>query len=282
MAGKRVCRCRARAAIWHLQQIRKSGERLEQFARQMVQRTDAGVSVRQRTGVGFIVCDELAQRSGRDRWMDGKRKRGNRDVGNLQIRLAAPFTVTGTVDWGDLPNRNAAILLLPADGQSAIFGPPMAGSSGTISLRAATAGKQLIVPQPGPGYYPVSVLLGGQEVLGKPVDLFPGATFRVAYKAATGSVHGTVENGSGATVFLIPDNVQTLGFGRMLMCKTDGTFDMSGVPPGDYFVTALDQMQRTLPIADAAWLARVVAIGTRVSVGQTAVSVRLKMNPLVE
>jgi len=207
---------------------------------------------------------------------------GNRDVGNLQIRLAAPFTVTGTVDWGDLPNRNAAILLLPADGQSAIFGPPMAGSSGTISLRAATAGKQLIVPQPGPGYYPVSVLLGGQEVLGKPVDLFPGATFRVAYKAATGSVHGTVENGSGATVFLIPDNVQTLGFGRMLMCKTDGTFDMSGVPPGDYFVTALDQMQRTLPIADAAWLARVVAIGTRVSVGQTAASVQLKLNPSLE
>ena len=207
---------------------------------------------------------------------------GNRNVGNLQIRLAGSFNVTGAIEWGDLPNRNAAILLLPADGQSAMFGPPMAGSSGTISARAVAAGKQLIVPQAGPGYYPVSVLLGGQEVLGKPVDLFPGATFRVAYKAATGSVHGTVENGSGATVILIPDNVQTLGFGRMLICKADGTFDMSGVPPGDYFVTAFDQLQRTLPTADAAFLARIAAIGTRVSVGQTAATVQLKLNPLVE
>ncbi len=208
---------------------------------------------------------------------------GNRNVGNLQIRLAAPFTVTGTVDWGDLPKQRVGILLSAA-GRGLFFGaPPGIDSNGTVTLRAAAARKTLILPSAGPGYYPASVLLGGQEVLGKAVDLFPGATFRVAYKAATGNVHGTVENGSGATVLLIPDNVQTMGFGRIITCKADGTFDMSGVPPGDYFAVALGQFhQNASADAFSAMLARIAAIGTRVSVGKTAASVQLKLNPSLE
>jgi hypothetical protein len=175
-------------------------------------------------------------------------------------------------------------ILVNSVGRQSIFpGLPRIDPDGTVSLGAAPARKSLILPLAGPGYYPVSVLLGGQEVLGKPVDLFPGATFRVAYRAATGSVHGTVENGSGATVLLIPDNVQTMGFGRMVTCKADGTFDVSGVPPGDYYAAALGQFQRNAG-ADAfsASLARIAAIGTRVSVGQTAASVQLKLNPSLE
>jgi len=208
---------------------------------------------------------------------------GDRNVGNLQIRLAAPFTVTGTVDWGDFPKQRVNILVSSVGRQSVFPGPPRIDPDGTVSLGAVATRKNLILPLAGPGFYPVSVLLGGQEVLGKQVDLFPGATFRVAYKAATGSVRGTVENGSGATVLLIPDNVQTMGFGRMVTCKADGTFDMSGVPPGDYFAAAVGQFQRNAG-ADAfsAMLARIAAIGTRVSVGQTAASVQLKLNPSLE
>jgi hypothetical protein len=209
---------------------------------------------------------------------------GDRNVGNLQIRLAAPFTVTGTVDWGDLPKQRVGVFLMGA-GRGLLFGvvSPNMDLNGAITLKAAAARKSLILPSAGPGYYPASILLGGQEVLGKAVDLFPGATFRVAYKAATGAVHGTVENGSGATVLLIPDNVQTMGFGRMVTCKADGTFDVSAVPPGDYFAAALGQFQRNGG-ADAfsALLTRIAAIGTRVSVGQTAVSVQLKLNPSLE
>jgi hypothetical protein len=85
-------------------------------------------------------------------------------------------------------------------------------------------------------------------------------------------------NADVASVFLIPRDVQTLGFGRMVTTKPDGAFEMSGVPPGYYFVVAFEQFQRTLPSADAAWLARVAAIGTRVSVAQNSVSVQLKLN----
>ena len=203
---------------------------------------------------------------------------GNRNVTNVQIRLAAPIKVNGTLDWGEMPNRNATVFLLGADGQMVFLGgPPMAASSGTLNLRAGAAGKHLIVPQAGPGYYPVSVLLGGQEVLGKPVDLSPDATFRVTYKAANGDVHGTVDNADGASVVLIPRDVQTMAFGRMVTSKADGSFDMSGVPPGDYFVIAFEQF-RTFPATDAAWLAGVASLGTRVSVAQSPVSVQLKLS----
>jgi Carboxypeptidase regulatory-like domain len=208
---------------------------------------------------------------------------GDRNVGNLQIRLAAAFKVTGTVDWGDFPRQRVDISVSSTGPRSVFPGAPSIDPNGTVSLSVGAAGKHLILPLAGPGHYPVSVLLGGQEVLGKAVDLFPGATFRVAYKAATGTVHGTVENGSGATVLLIPDNVLTMGFGRVITCKADGTFDVSGVPPGDYIAVALGQFQRNAG-ADAfsALLARIAAIGTRVSVGQTAVSVQLKLNPSLE
>jgi len=201
---------------------------------------------------------------------------GNRNVTNLQMRLAAPVKVNGTIDWGEMPNRNTAVFLLPAGGLSVMLGGPMAASSGPLSLRAAATGKHLIVPQAGPGYYPVSVLLGGQEVLGKPVDLSPDTTFRVTYKAASGGVRGTVENGDGASVVLIPRDVQTMGFGRMVTSNADGTFDMTGVPPGDYLIVAFEQF-RTFPTTDAAWLAGVASIGTRVSVAQSPVSVQLKL-----
>ena len=208
---------------------------------------------------------------------------GDRNVGNLQIRLGAPFNVTGTLDWGDLPKQRVGILLISTT-RGMFFGtPPSVDPNGTVNIKATAARKSLILPSAGPGYYPVSVLLGGQEVLGKAIDLFPGATFRVAYKSATGTLHGTVENGPGATVLLIPDNVLTMGFGRIVTCKPDGTFDISGVPPGEYFATALGQFQRNGG-ADAfsVLLARIPAIGTRVSVGQTAVSVQLKLNRFLE
>ena len=199
---------------------------------------------------------------------------GSRNVENLQIRQAPAFKMSATVDWGDSSIRSGAVMLLAADGRSVLVRPGLIGSNGTLDFGAVTPGKYLLAPQPGPGFYPVSVMLGGQEVLGKPVDLFPGSALRVVYKAATGAVHGTVENCKGASVVLIPRDVQTMGFGRMVACKADGTFDISGVPPGDYFAAFGVRPQN--PPMDTAWLAKIAAIGARVSVAQTSVSVQLK------
>ena len=207
---------------------------------------------------------------------------GNRNVGNLQIRLGTSFKMPGTVDWGGVPSRRAVITLTPVDGRSAAVSRGVSDPNEKFTIEPVTPGKSFIVPQAGVGYYPVSVLLGGQEVLGKPVDLFPGSALHVTYKAATGSVHGTVENGDGATILLIPDNVQTMGFGRIVRCKADGSFDIAGVSPGDYFIAAFQQFQQIIPAESAPWLAKITSSGTRLSVAQTSVSVQLKANPWPE
>ncbi|HEY2844852.1 MAG TPA: carboxypeptidase-like regulatory domain-containing protein [Bryobacteraceae bacterium] len=206
---------------------------------------------------------------------------GNHSVENLQIRQVLTFKMSATIDWnGSAPSRVAKISLASTDGRSAAVIRSLAiDPNGTLDFPAVTPGQYLILPQAGPGFYPVSVLLGGQEVLGKPVDLFPGSTLRVTYKAAPGSVQGTVANGDGTTVFLVPDKVQTIGFGRMVTPKADGAFDMSGVPPGDYFVAALMWPQGLIPRVDEKWIARLAEIGTRISVAQGMATVQLKANP---
>jgi hypothetical protein len=206
----------------------------------------------------------------------------NHSVENVQIRQGLPFKVTGTVDWGDVSSRRASIMLPAVDGRNVPTRPPLVDSSGTLTMPAVTPGQYLILPQSGPGFYPVSVLLNGQEVLGKPVDLFPGSTFRVTYKTATGGVHGTVDNCNGAAVVLVPRDVRTLAFGRVVTCKSDGTFEMSGVAPGDYSAAAFRLPINLVDLRDPGFLAKVISAGTNVSVQQSPVTVQLKVIPLPE
>ena len=204
----------------------------------------------------------------------------NHSVENLQLRQAPSFKMSATVDWGDaVSNRRAGIMLAAVDGRNVPTFPPSADPNGTLNFPAVTPGQYLILPQAGPGFYPVSVLMSG-EVLGKPVDLLPGSSFRVTYKAANGSVHGTVDDCNGAIVVLIPKDVQTVGFGRVTACRADGTFDLPGVAPGDYSAAAF--RASTLDPRDSQLLARIVSAGTSVSVAQSAVSVKLSVNPSLE
>ncbi len=203
---------------------------------------------------------------------------GNQSVENLQLRQAPSFQISGTIDRGDAPRGlRAGVALAAADGRTMASLPLVTQPDGTLGSATTTPGRYLILPQAGPGYYPVSVQLNGQEVLGKPVDLFPGSAIRVSYKAANGSLHGTVDNCNGAAVVLVPTDVQTLAFGRVVTCNSDGAFEMIGVAPGDYYAAALLGFQFEAE-RDPKWLAGIASIGTRVSVGQSSVSVQLKAN----
>jgi len=202
----------------------------------------------------------------------------DRIVENLQLRQAPSFPISGTIDWGDARRGlRINVALRSADGQVAASLPLFTQPDGTLAPSMITPGRYLIVPQAGPGYYPDSVQLNGQEVIGKPVDLFPGSTIRVSYKAANGSLHGSVDNCNGAAVVLVPKDVRTLAFGRVVTCKSDGTFEMSGVAPGEYYTAAFLNFQFEAE-RDPKWLATIASVGTAVSVTQNAVSVQLKSN----
>jgi hypothetical protein len=207
---------------------------------------------------------------------------GNHSTENLQLRQAPSFQISGTIDWGDAPRGlRTSVALAAADGRTMTSLPFFTQPDGSLASSTTTPGRFLIQPQAGPGYYPVSVQLNGQEVIGKPVDLFPGSTIRVSYKAANGSLHGSVDNCNGAVV-LIPRDIQTLAFGRLLDCRPDGSFEAPGIPPGDYSAAAFRLPINLADLRDPGFLAKVISAGTGVSIQQSAVTIQLKGIPLPE
>ena len=195
---------------------------------------------------------------------------GHDDIQGLRIQRGSGFTMTPAIDWGDLAKRaTAPFFLISADGQSAGgVGSLIAG--GGFQLRVVP-GRYYIAPQVSAGYYADSVTLGGRDVMGQAVDLFPGAPgIQVSYKAARGSVQGKVDNAL-STVILIPEQMSAIGFGRMAQPKPDGTFEIGGVAPGSYVVAALSGVDFRTRL-DSAVLAKVAAAGTRVRVEQSSVT----------
>jgi hypothetical protein len=143
-------------------------------------------------------------------------------------------------------------------------------------MARVSPGQFYVIPQFGAGYYPVSVLLGGSEILGQRVALVPGSPpLRITYKAAQGSVSGMVENATEPSVILLPQQVRTLAFARMARAKPDGTFEIAGVVPGDYYAVAVGRLDRMRPdsaLRDPAFLSLIATIGVRVRVDQSAAS----------
>src|SRR5262249_4798982 len=136
-----------------------------------------------------------------------------------------------------------------------------------------------------PGYngfledtYPAAVYLGGQQVLGQAVDLLPGSPpIRVVYKNDSGSISGTVENCDSAFVALIPRQVQGIGYARIARCGSGGTFDIKGVPPGDYYAAAVAGLDYNATIQPDVF-AKLFAIGTRIRVEPSSTqSVQLRI-----
>jgi hypothetical protein len=195
---------------------------------------------------------------------------GGADVDRLQIPMGAPFTVTEAIDWGDLPRRVAVVSLTPADGRFSVATPNTLNADLQPRAVRAVPGRYYVVPSFAAGYYPDSVTLGGRDVLGQAVDLVPGSPpIQVSYKPARGTVRGKVDNAASA-IILIPEQITTIGFGRMAQAKADGTFEIAGVAPGAYAIAALLGIDFGARL-DPAVLAKVVSSGARVRVEESPV-----------
>ena len=62
-------------------------------------------------------------------------------------------------------------------------------------------------------------------------------------------MRGTVEKGDGATVVLIPQRVEGVALGQTVVCGTSGSFELSEVSPGDYYIAAFDHVEGLSPSA---------------------------------
>ena len=207
---------------------------------------------------------------------------GRRDVEDLRIHLAAPFPWSATFDWGETAgvkeNRKAFVLLAQVGGLPEVHQGRMQ-ADGSVRFEEVRAGKYRIAAASAEsGYYPATVLLGNTDVTGQLVELSSvSPPLRIAFKPTAGVVRGTVDQGNGATVALIPQKFSSgeAELVRLATCSADGTFEIGSVPPGSYYALALDPAI-TLPSRDTLRVLFPRASSVRVEESSTA-SVNLRI-----
>jgi hypothetical protein len=221
-----------------------------------------------------------------------------RDIEDVQIRLADSFATEVTTSWGSEQSPLAtrvttfSLGLMPVEGQPRIgIRPPNVEGLSQQAMRevidAAAArvanrvfpGRYRVLPGGGAGgFHVVAVMWGGRDVNGQVVELAPGAgPFQMILSSAFGGVQGKVENGDGATVFLVSGERGEIVDYRQMQCRPGGSFEFGNVPPGDYYVVAFDWMEGGgLPATDLPGVIAPLASSVRVEAGAKA-SVELKI-----
>jgi hypothetical protein len=165
------------------------------------------------------------------------------DIDDLRVHVAKPFNLTGTIEWNDQvpgPRFRPSVTLVNAD--STEFRVLGMVESGELSFPNILPGRYKAVVKPG---LAARIFLGESEVTGQTFPLTArGPRLRVVLKTGSGTVRGTVEKGDGATVVLVPrgvlERVEAVGFGQTIVCGAGGSFELSEVSPGDYYIAAFD------------------------------------------
>jgi hypothetical protein len=185
------------------------------------------------------------------------------DVDDVEIRPTGFIQVSGTIEWDGEPPRQAMVNFTPAANPGAFLaGQTGSGNKdGTFKL-SLQPGRVFLTPPLFQGYYAASLTMGGQEVLGVPLDIFADPPpIHAVLKRANGVIKGKAESGT-SFVMLIPAQTDRLGFGAQVIPALDGTFEMKNVAPGDYTITAFAP-PRSL---DPAILEKARLLGVRVHV----------------
>jgi hypothetical protein len=191
---------------------------------------------------------------------------GRGNVKNVALVLTAPLTLNGVirVDGSIEQLEKAAgkkitfssvrVQLTPMDGMN--FGNAGGGQAkddGTFTLENVGHDKFRVMAMNFPqGTWLKSIRAGDQEVLEAGLDLNAGSPgpLQVTLGVGTGSVSGTVQDAnqkpvSASMVQLIPDPMKEERYDlyRVVSSDQNGQFTMQGIPPGEYKVFALDDVE---------------------------------------
>jgi protocatechuate 3,4-dioxygenase beta subunit len=165
-----------------------------------------------------------------------QRTQGQQTPDPGQLRLAAPLV--DTIDVG--PNTNARV-----------------DRSGTFTMRGVQAGAHLLRPQGTPrGWTLTSVMVNGREMIDTPFELRSGEALTgvsVVFSDRLTEVNGTLKDQNGApiteyTVLAFPQDQQLWRpQSRHIMTTRpdqNGRYQIRGLPPGDYYLVAVDPAQQ--------------------------------------
>jgi hypothetical protein len=175
---------------------------------------------------------------------------GSGEMDPVEIRLAPPFSLEVTMDWGDSDDPGAVhpdaahpivrFTVDPMDRQQIPYrvwtGDTQRGD--LLRIEGLFPGRYHFPSAlQAQGYYLQAMLLDGRNVVGREMVLSGGGSLKVVFRKGGGTVRGRVENGRGALVRLMDDSGRTYS----ASCTGDGDFAISDVPPGEYRVRAYPQ-----------------------------------------
>ena len=208
---------------------------------------------------------------------------GHGDPDDLKIQLAAPFSVSGVAVLSDGSPPPTGVLLAVSlyseTGRSGSGGITEAG--GALRLDVIPGAHEIRADVMLGNYYADSILLGSADVTAQRAELTPASPpIKIILKPA-GTFRGTIEDSAPAgTVVLFPQSVTGIGYSTQ--SGAGRAFDLTGIPPGDYYAIALDQFDpRTM--AEAIRLRSLMPMATSVKVQQgSSASVQLKVHHIVD
>jgi hypothetical protein len=171
------------------------------------------------------------------------------DVDNADITLERPFdlvvTFEGVASQTAAPFLKNSGMLAPVSGLSMplLTAKPDQLSANSVVFHGISPGEYVVKPPqpPAPSY--ISVTVGGQEAIGRTVDLRPGTPVHVTFSNAQTSIRGSVENQNsgalGVSVLLFPPPEADLEPVRYVNTGSGGDFKFEGLRPATYSVVAV-------------------------------------------
>jgi hypothetical protein len=189
---------------------------------------------------------------------------GDGDINDLAVALAPGGSISGTVTF-----QSGQSATVPDVNQVRIAAPPVdfanvgpnslarVNRDGTFTLDGVSDGLHWIRTQGGlRGWTLKSVTLSGRDIIDTPLDVRSGQTvtgLTLVFTDKTSEVNGTITDDQGQpitefTVLAFPtDNTLWRPQARQIMtARPDqtGTYQIRGLPAGDYYVTAVDPTEQ--------------------------------------
>ena len=186
-------------------------------------------------------------------WISQPLSVGTRDIEDLTIELRHALVIEGRFE---LRGKSPAPVLIGL-GFETPYGEPgrvfAEVDRKTLTFSAAAAGGRFIAqPYEMGGWFVESVTLDGKDITDRPFDLQSNATVVVTYTDRPSPVSGRVLDDEGrampgGTVIVFPaDRQRWTGYGdrpralRSVLPNDAGAYTIEHLPPGDYYVIALD------------------------------------------
>lgn len=199
-----------------------------------------------------------------------------REIEGLKLRLSPPVTVSGRViletrQGVPSPDPPEVTVIRQHGGQIVFQGMSILSvrpeADGRFRFEGLYPGNYRVLPGAPPPLFYVSDVLLGDTPVPEEVEFSAGSPeLTIFYKANAGAVRGTVEKCGSGQVWLVPRDAPSR---RHYAGSCDGTsngasrFEITGVPPGEYYVLAVPGYELWPGNVDAALLQRATRLSVR-------------------